>query len=292
MADRWCRGLSVTFACCLIAILAGCTGLTTGVNASGGPPGPAPAVAAGDASTGPVRVLQLNLCNSGIAGCYSDGRSIEEGASVISAEKPDLVTLNEVCEGDMPILERALARAVPGGKAVSAFRAARDRNTGDDYLCANGQKFGNGIVSRWRSVPGTSASSGVYPVQDPVDPEERSWACLEVAATPAVAVCTTHLSYITRETTVAQCEYLFDTVVAGLREREGVATPLVLGGDLNLGSGDSPDLASCVPDDSVLVDDGDVQLVVGTPEFVVDSTRTIGMRATDHVGLLVTFALR
>jgi endonuclease/exonuclease/phosphatase family metal-dependent hydrolase len=271
---------------CLVAGLAGCTGAATGVDAAGLPSGP-PTAPAGDRPAAPVRVLQLNLCNSGIAACYT-GRSIAEVAAVIRSEAPDLVTLNEVCQDDVQALERALARAVPGGGAVSAFQAARDRDTGEAYRCRNGQQFGNGIVSRWPSVPGSSVGGGIYPLQDPEDPEERAWACMEVGATPVVAVCTTHLAYTDRQVAAGQCEYLFGTVIEGMRARDGV--PLVLGGDLNLGSGDSPDLRSCLPPGSALVSDGQAQLVVATPEFVVDTSRTIDLRATDHPGLLVTLA--
>ena len=72
-----------------------------------------------------------------------------------------------------------------------------------------------------------------------------------------------------------------------MRTRDGAA-PLVLGGDLNLGSGDSPDLKACLPAGSALVDDGGEQHVVATSEFVVESFRTIDLRGTtDHPGLLV-----
>jgi endonuclease/exonuclease/phosphatase family metal-dependent hydrolase len=296
MAERSYRRLWMAIAGCLIASLAGCAGPATGVNAAGPQPDPAEVIAV-EPSSGPptppagaVRVLQLNLCNSGIAACYSGARSIEEAAAVIRAERPDLVTLNEICDGDMPALERALARAAPGGKAVSAFQAARDRNTGDGYRCANGQQFGIGVVSRWPSVPGSSAGGGIYPIQDLEDPEERAWLCLDVAATPAVAVCTTHLAYTDREVTVGQCEYLFDTVIAERRARDGAA-PLVFAGDLNIASGDSQARTSCFPAGSALADDGDVQHVVATPEFVVDTSRTIELRVdTEHPGLLVTLA--
>jgi hypothetical protein len=65
----------------------------------------------------------------------------------------------------------------------------------------------------------------------------------------------------------------------------------VLGGDLNLGSGDSRDLKACLPPGSALVDDGGEQHVVATPEFTVDSSQTIDLcGTTDHPGLLVTLA--
>ncbi|HXV93102.1 MAG TPA: hypothetical protein VD813_07375, partial [Pseudonocardia sp.] len=198
----------------------------------------------------------------------------------------------EVCQDDVATLERALAEAVPGAAVTSAFQAARNARTGEAYRCRNGPPYGIGIVARWTSVPGTSPDRGIYPTQDPEDPEQRAWLCLDLAATPSVTACTTHLAYTKREVAAAQCEYLFDTVIARIRARDGAA-PLVLGGDLNLGSGDSPDLTSCLPAGSTLVDDGGQQHVVATPEYVVDGSLTIDLRGTtDHPGLLVTLAPR
>jgi endonuclease/exonuclease/phosphatase family metal-dependent hydrolase len=239
----------------------------------------------------PVRVLQLNLCNSGIAGCFT-GRSTAVAAAVIRAGKPDLITLNEVCRDDVAVLERALAEVVPGGGVSSAFQPARDGRNGEPYLCRNGDQYGIGVVSRWPPVPGSSAWGGIYPAQDQDDPEQRAWLCRDVGATPEVAVCTTHLAYTKRDVAGAQCRYLFDTVVAGMRARDG-AVPVVLGGDLNLGNGDSPDLKACLPAGSALVDDGGPQHVVATPEFVVGDAQRIDLRgSTDHPGLLVTLTPR
>ena len=287
MSGRSYRGLWAVVVACVAACLAGCTTTTTGSNPGAPLPGPsAPAVGV---QPGQVRVLQLNLCSSGIAGCYT-GRSTAEAAAAIRAETPDLVTMNEVCQDDVSSLRRALADVVPGGTVVSAFQAARNGRSGEAYRCRNGQQYGIGLVSRWPSVPGSSAAGGIYPAQDGADPEERAWLCLDVAATPAVAVCTTHLAYTVREVAGAQCRFLFGTVIAEMRARDGAA-PVVLGGDLNLGSGDSADLRSCLPAGAVLADDGGQQHVVATPEFVVDSSRTIDLRgATDHPGLLVTLA--
>jgi endonuclease/exonuclease/phosphatase family metal-dependent hydrolase len=287
MRDRSCRWLRAAVVGCLVACLVGCTTMATGSNTVGPPP--APPASADGVQAGPVRVLQMNLCSSGIAGCYT-GRSTAEAAAVIRAEAPDLVTLNEVCQDDVSTLERALADVVPGGVVASAFQAARDGRTRDAYRCRNGQQYGIGLVSRWPVVPGSSAGGGIYPVQDREDPEERAWLCLDVATTPAVAICTTHLAYTEREVTIAQCRYLFGTVMAALRVRDG-ASALVLGGDLNLGSGDSADLKSCLPAGSAVADDGGQQHVVVTPELVVESSRTIDLRgATDHPALLVTLA--
>jgi len=87
-----------------------------------------------------------------------------------------------------------------------------------------------------------------------------------------------------REVAVAQCGYLFGTVIARMRERDA-ALPVVLGADLNLGSGDDPDLRSCLPAGWAVADDGGVQHVVATSEFVVIGSRPTDMRGTtDHPG--------
>jgi endonuclease/exonuclease/phosphatase family metal-dependent hydrolase len=269
---------------CLAACLAACATTTGSVAVT-------PPSASSSAGAAPVRVLQLNLCNSGIAGCFT-GRSTAVAAAAIRAGRPDLVTLNEVCRDDVAVLERALAEVVPGGGVSSAFQPARNGRNGEPYRCRNGDQYGIGLVSRWPPVPGSSAGGGIFPAQDPDDPEERAWLCRDVAATPEVAVCTTHLAYTKREVAGAQCRYLFGTVVAEMRARDGVV-PVVLGGDLNLGNGDSPDLKACLPAGSALVDDGGPQHVIATPEYVVDDSRRIDLLgSTDHPGLLVTLGPR
>ena len=65
----------------------------------------------GDAS---VRVLQMNLCDSGHAHCYT-GRSVAEASEVIRAEVPDVVTVNEVCQDDVAALEAVLTGDGGGG---------------------------------------------------------------------------------------------------------------------------------------------------------------------------------
>lgn len=287
MSDRLHRGLRAAVVGCLLAGLAACgTTAAQPVTVSALPAAPSPAAVV---PVAPVRVLQLNLCSSGIAACFT-GRSTEAAAAVIREQAPDLVTLNEVCADDVAALERALADVVPGGDVTSSFQAARNGRNGEAYRCRNGEQYGIGLVSRWPSVPGSTENGGIYPAQDADDPEERAWLCLEVAASPSLVACTTHLAYTKRDVALAQCRHLFGTVIARMRAQDG-ASPVVVGADLNLGSGDDPDLMSCLPEGAVLVDDGGQQHVVATPEFVVDDADTIDLRGTtDHPGLLVTLA--
>ena len=84
--------------CCLVLAvtsLAGETALSGLPGAVGGLPG-----AVGGLPGPSLRVLQLNLCDSGLAGCYT-GRAVRAAAEVVRGERPDVVTLNEVCRDDV-----------------------------------------------------------------------------------------------------------------------------------------------------------------------------------------------
>jgi hypothetical protein len=270
MAEQWGPGarLWTTVVGCLVAgVLV--TGATT----------PVPA---GDAT----RVLQLNLCNSGSAGCFT-GRAVDRAAAVIRAEEPDVVTLNEVCQGDLPVLERALAGSGRGGATLSAFRAAVDRRTGGAVRCRNGRQYGIGIVARLRPDVGGGAGThpvtlgGIFPMQDLSQPEQRAWLCVGGLFT----ACTTHLANSSPAVARAQCGYLLRWAVPAAHL--GTAA-VVLGGDLNLRFGGVPDGESCIPADSTRIDDNGVQNVVTTSAFAIVARRFVDMDGTtDHPGLLV-----
>jgi endonuclease/exonuclease/phosphatase family metal-dependent hydrolase len=238
-----------------------------------------------------LRVLQLNLCDSGIAGCYT-GRAVAQAATVIRAEAPDVVTLDEICRGDLDVLRRALINAHPGGTVGSAFRAAGDRRTGGDFRCLDGQSYGIGVLARLPPPHGGHATDGghvtdggLYPVQDTGDPEERVWLCLSSAGD--LYACATHLASTSATVALDQCRYLLGTALPELYRRRGYR-PTVLGGDLNLRYGGSPDVRSCVPQGYARRDDSGVQHVLATPDLTVGSSATVGMAGTtDHPGLLV-----
>ncbi|MEH0934693.1 endonuclease/exonuclease/phosphatase family protein [Micromonospora psammae] len=249
---------------------------------------PAGSSVAGTTGSTPLRVLQMNLCNSGLAGCYT-GRSVPEAARVIRAEAPDLVTLNEVCRDDVSTLERTMADVHRDGTVVAAFEAVGDRRTGRALRCRNGQPFGVGLVVH---IPapyrGHAVHGGLHPTQDLADPEERAWLCVDATV---VRACTTHLANTSPAVALAQCVHLLGTVVPALR-LNAPRQPTVLGGDLNLRHGGSPDVRSCVPSGFLRVDDGAVQQVVATADVVVRSRRSIGMGGTtDHPSFLVTLTI-
>jgi len=267
-------------ACCLASSVVWLAGAT----AARGPTGVAAAV---DRAT--VRVLQLNLCDSGIAPCFT-GRSVSAAAAVIRADRPDVVTLNEVCREDVSELKRALSGTDPNALVASAFRAVTDRPTNGPFRCRNGQQYGNGILALLASsaASGYGTYGGVYPTQDLRDPEERVWVCIH--APRAFYACSTHAASTSTTIALAQCRYFLAEAVPIMRAH-GSDDPLILGADLNLRSDDSPDPQSCLPAGYHRVDDGARQDVVTSPGLTVRSRALIDMHGTtDHPGLLVDLA--
>ncbi len=111
----------------------------------------------GDSS---VRVLQMNLCDSGHAHCYT-GRSVAEASEVIRAEDPDVVTVNEVCQDDVAALEAVLTGSDGGGgggggggvAVVRSCRRSRRRGTGAPVPrsgAATAGRTGSPLLHGWR----------------------------------------------------------------------------------------------------------------------------------------------
>ncbi|MGV9371926.1 endonuclease/exonuclease/phosphatase family protein [Micromonospora tulbaghiae] len=246
---------------------------------------PAGSSGAGAGGTGTLRVLQMNLCNSGRAGCYT-GRAVRQAADVIAAETPDVVTLNEICRDDVVTLERTLRAARAGGTVVSAFQAAGDRPSRGPTRCNNGEPYGIGLLTRLDDRDARpSVHRGTYPAQDLADPEERVWLCVRAAGLHA---CTTHLANTSAQVALAQCGHLLGAVVPDVRGDAGSA-PAVVGGDLNLRAGGTPDVRSCVPAGYRRIDDGARQQIVASSGVTICCRRAVDMRGTtDHLALLAT----
>jgi endonuclease/exonuclease/phosphatase family metal-dependent hydrolase len=234
------------------------------------------------------RVLQMNLCGSGVAACYT-GRSVAEAAAVIRAERPDIVTLNEVCRDDVSVLEQILSDAEHGSVVTRAFQPALELHTSDPVRCRNGQQYGIGLLAGVRlPYRGFTTVGGRYPAQDPADTERRVWLCVHAIA--RFNACTTHLSSTSPAVAISQCRYLMDTAIPTVRTQNR-PDPLILGGDLNLGDGQSPTVQSCMPSGLVRADDGGRQDVVVSASLRVISSRSINMDGTtDHPGLVADLA--
>jgi hypothetical protein len=212
-----------------------------------------------------LTVLQLNLCRSGIASCFTS-RSVERAAELIRAYAPDVVALNEICSGDVNELAKVYARGI----VATGFQSAPDRRTGNGTMCRNGQQFGIGVILR-TSGQDFTVDGGIFTAQDRNDPEIRAWLCVSAERT----ACTAHLASTSVQIAQQQCRELV---------RRVRAAHAIVAGDLNL----HEDLVRpCVPQDFLWTGDRDVQYVAAGGGHVI-ARQVVDMRGTtDHPALLV-----
>ncbi|MGW5648127.1 endonuclease/exonuclease/phosphatase family protein [Saccharopolyspora sp. NPDC003752] len=218
----------------------------------------------------PFTVLQLNICNSGFADCYSEGKSVDSAIAAIQQRRPDVVTINEVCAPD-------ITRMTHETGYRWAFAPVGDKATGSPFACKDGRgDYGVAILTHPDLGAAGEAVERQYAAQDGGN-EQRVLLCVPYSK---VAACTTHLSASDGQVAAEQC-----------RELSGVATALgadsVIGGDLNLVAGGNPDVQGCVPDGWYRTDDGSVQHVLAMDVFRLEHAETIPIDGTDHPGLLV-----
>jgi hypothetical protein len=232
-----------------------------------------PSAAATSAGT-TITVLQLNICHGGMAGCYRGDAALTKAAEVIRASKPDVLSVNEACAGDVDRLRPAM------GSARAVFVAARNLD-GTPTRCRDGQRYGNIIMVATRFA-GTAGESGVYRAQyRALDGhlELRSWACLPA---PALSACTTHLSSDSDPTALAQCRDL-------MRRAAGYPGPTTVIGDFNLHDHGTPSMRDCDPAGFSRRGDGSVQHVYASDDLTFTKAAKIDMMGTtDHPGVLVT----
>ncbi|MEO3807541.1 endonuclease/exonuclease/phosphatase family protein [Sphaerisporangium sp. B11E5] len=227
---------------------------------------PFPATAAQE-----YRVLQLNLCHSGVnTACFNGAATMQEARSVITAKQPHMLSLNEICRNDIAELAPAM------GNGFSTFAPAR-RPDGTPSRCLNGDEYGNGLIFR-STTPGT-VFSAVYVPQDGSS-ERRVYVCAEF---PDLVGCSTHLS-TTGSVAMAQCK----AVIAVLRDGAAAGRQTVLAGDFNLKYKPlfGPNVQDCNVSPFYRKGDGSVQHVFAANLGYV-RTETTGMRYTDHPALLV-----
>lgn len=305
MRAHWQRRLLGVTAACLLTVALPTVTAAASPTAPGPAAGPTAAVrsdtaaplrAGTDLSTNALpsgyelTTLQLNLCNSGHASCYRDGLSVPEAYGIIGETEPDLITLNEVCKDDVRDQLWPLIREIWGNDwTFWAFMPAGDRRTGGAYACTDGQQFGNGMLGRMFATsdnPKFSVGGLLYPedLQDLSTPEQRSWLC--VNSDDNYLGCTTHLSRAGDSKTLAQCDYLMRGVIPWLWAAD-VRLPTIVGGDLNLRYGGSPNVQTCVPSGWYRKGDGGVQHIMATNNLAFDGSLAIPMTYTDHPAWMV-----
>jgi endonuclease/exonuclease/phosphatase family metal-dependent hydrolase len=267
-ADRSGRSAALLLAaagCALALVLTGC-GRSSGTSG---------AQARGPSTSAPAYTLmQMNLCLSGLAGCYRKvdyPAVVEEAVARIRAARPDAVTLNETCRADVAGIARRtgyhvrFSRVIYGGKLLHCVRP------GGRGL------FGDAVLAR-----AAIARTDNHDFVSQAGPERRRWLCVVTRA--GVDVCTAHLN--TRSTVEvagneAQCAEL-----AALLARRAGARTVVFGGDVNRHHSCAPDGAWTRTDRSAHQAAG-LQHVYGSAALRSPSAEVVPAVHTDHDVLLV-----
>lgn len=243
-------------------------------------------VAAGNA-THDLRELQLNLCNSGQAGCYQQGKSLQEAASLIDRYHPNVVTMNEICSKNVldpkAVIRTAMTEAATqaGDQAVYAlFTPAVSEIIGTPYRCVNGDLYGIGIVGRGPAP--VDPTRYVYQHQWADTDEGRVAVCATVGS--SYDVCTTHLESDNPATAKIQCTELMGKAgIAATFRRKAANPPTLIGADLNLG----PTANGCIPPQWHNQTDRGVQHVLWTGGFKYKAAKILPLHETDHPALMV-----
>jgi hypothetical protein len=246
---------------------------------------PAAVAAPADAASAEVpesySVLQLNLCLSGLAGCYPGTeypRVVEEAVTKVVAANPDAVTVNEACSGD-------IARIAEETGYNYRFTTVMYRGAPLPCTKPDGRGvFGNAVL-----VDGsiTASEEGAFEAQ--LGSEERRWLC--VVTEDDMRACTAHLS-VARSTAQAatndaQCQEL--TAILG---REGQDQATIFAGDVNRRESCAPAGFWTATDVNAEQAPG-IQHAYGSRGWLPNpTTEIVPMTYTDHDGLLVESMLR
>ena len=172
----WSRGAGARV---VTAVGCGLVLLLTGCSQSSGT-----AATAASRSGSAYTLMQMNLCLSGLAGCYAKVEYpavLDEAVARIREARPDAVTFNEACGGDVARIARRagyhvrFSPIVYYGKLLACIRPA------------GRGLFGDAVLTK-----AAIESTDSHPFESQAGPEQRQWLC--VATRAGVDVCTAHLA--------------------------------------------------------------------------------------------------
>ena len=276
MASTGCRDRSGTPAAiplaaigCVIVlalVLTGCSGSSDANEAQE----PEPSTAAGSTYT----VMQMNLCLSGLAGCYGKAAYpavVDEAVARIGEAHPDAVTVNEACGNDVALIARRTGYDV---------RFSRVLYLGERLPCV--QPGGRGLFGNAVLTKAAIASTHSQDFEGQAGPERRRWLC--VTTRVEVDVCTAHLN--TRTGVEAPGNDVQCAELTALLARRAAARTVIFGGDVNR-------LPSCAPagfwtrSDTAAGQAPGVQHVYGSGALRTPSAAVVSATHSDHDFLLV-----
>jgi endonuclease/exonuclease/phosphatase family metal-dependent hydrolase len=219
-------------------------------------------------------LMQMNLCLSGLAGCYGKvayPAVVDEALARIREARPDAVTLNEACRGDVARIARQTSYRMSFSRVIYRGERLRCVRPGGRGL------FGDAVLTK--AAIETSASRE-FDAQAGI--ERRRWLC--VTTRRDIDVCTAHLntrSPIEITGNDPQCAEL-----AALLARRAAARTVMFGGDVNRHPSCAPARFWTRTDSSAEQAPG-LQHVYGSNEFRSPSAEVLPASHTDHDILLV-----
>ena len=219
-------------------------------------------------------LMQMNLCLSGLAGCYgktSYPAVVEEAVARIREVAPDAVTFNEACRSDIARIARRTGYRLRFSRVIYRGERLRCVRPGGRGL------FGNAVLTEAAIV-----STGSQDFQAQAGIERRRWLC--VTTRVDVDVCTAHLN--TRTTIEvagndAQCVEL-----AALLALRAAARTVIFGGDVNRQDSCAP-AGLWIRTDSAAAQAPGLQHVYGSAALRSPTVEVVSATHTDHDVLLV-----
>jgi len=223
--------------------------------------------------------MQMNLCLSGLAGCYGKAAYpavVEEAVARIREADPDAITFNEACRDDIARIARRtgyhprFSRVIYRGELLHCVRP------GGRGL------FGDAVLT---DAAVESADHRDFEAQAGI--ERRRWLC--VTTRVRVDVCTAHLntrSPVEAAGNDAQCVEL-----AALLARRAAERTVIFGGDVNRRDACAPAGFSVRTDRSAEQAPG-LQHVYGSGALRSPSAVVLPATHADHDFLLVRANLR
>jgi hypothetical protein len=219
-------------------------------------------------------LMQMNLCLSGLAGCYGKAAYpavVEEAVARIREAVPDAVTVNEACRTDIARIARRTGYHHRFSRVIYRGERLRCVRPGGRGL------FGDAVLTE-AAIESTDSQD--FEAQAGI--ERRRWLC--VTTRVDVDVCTAHLN--TRTTIEvagndAQCAEL-----AALLARRAAAGTVTFGGDVNRRHSCAPAGLWTRTDRSAEQAPG-IQHVYGSGALRSPSAEVVPATHTDHDVLLV-----